>query len=306
MLTPEELTILCKDLALSEQAREVLKHIRSSPPSRRVGSGGKNVPVRYPSRKMGVVIQAESQVEFAGVYLMEHDPLVLEFWDQPNPPITLHYPAKQKNGRTRNVGVRHTPDYFVIRKKLLEQGEWKIELGWEEWKTEEALRQFEREESQRYVRDEQGQWRCPPGEAVAVPLGFYYRVRSSAEIHEVFQRNLRFLSYYLREDSPQVSDHAHREILSLIQQNPGIRLSALLEQLQVATSDDIYTLLAQDVLYIDLYAAPLAEPERAHLFSDEETASTWSIVLEQHTHQDRSRPHTILVEPGAPVVWVVA
>ena len=73
---------------------------------------------------MGLVIQAESHtVEFAGVYVMEHDPLVLEFWDQPNPPITLHYPVKQKNGRTRNIGVLHTPDYFVIRKRPLEQEE---------------------------------------------------------------------------------------------------------------------------------------------------------------------------------------
>src|SRR6266566_4588704 len=119
MLTPEELTILCKDLALPEQAQKVLTYIRSSPPSRRVGSGGKNVPVRYPSRKMGVVIQAESRtVEFAGVYLMEHDATILEFWDQP-PSITLHYPVKLKNGRTRNVGVLHTPDYFVIRSDAL-------------------------------------------------------------------------------------------------------------------------------------------------------------------------------------------
>jgi putative transposase len=78
MLTPDDLATLCQNLALSEQAQAVLTRIRSSPPSRRVGSGGKNVPVRYPSRKMGVVIQAESRtVEFAGVYLMEHDPLVL-------------------------------------------------------------------------------------------------------------------------------------------------------------------------------------------------------------------------------------
>ena len=41
---------------------------------------------------MGVVIQAESRmVEFAGVYLMEHDAEVLEFWDQPGPPITVEF-----------------------------------------------------------------------------------------------------------------------------------------------------------------------------------------------------------------------
>lgn len=191
MLTPDELTTLCQRLALSEQAQKALELIRSSPPARRVGSGGQNVPVRYPSRKMGVVIQAESRtVEFAGVYLMEHDAAVLEFWDQPNPPITLHYPVKLKNGRMRNIGVLHTPDFFVIQEKILEQGERKVELGWEEWKTEEALLQFERAESNRYMRDEHGKWRCPPGEAVAAPLGFSYRVRSSAEIHEVFQRKV--------------------------------------------------------------------------------------------------------------------
>jgi len=304
MLTSDELSLLCQRLGLSSQAQAMLEHIRSSPPARRVGSGGKNVPVRYPSRKMGMIIQAESRtVEFAGVYMMEHDPLVLEFWDQPNPPITLHYPVKQKNGRTRNIGVLHTPDYFVIREKPLEQGELKTELGWEEWKTEEELLRFERAESNRYVRDEQGQWRCPPGEAVAAPLGFYYRVRSSAEIHEVFQRNLRFLSYYLREESPQVSDHAQEEVLALVKQEPGITLRTLLDQIQVATSDDIYTLLAQDALYVDLYASPLAEPARVHVWIAEETARAWSVALGEHSPPGMSLPHTILIEPGAPVVW---
>src|SRR5258707_480291 len=119
MLTSGEISLLCQRLELSSQAQAVLANIRSSPPSRRVGSGGKNVPVRYPSRKMGVTIQAESRtVEFAGVYLMEHDPAVLEFWDQP-PSITLHYAAKLKNGGIRNIGVLHTPDYFVIREDAL-------------------------------------------------------------------------------------------------------------------------------------------------------------------------------------------
>jgi putative transposase len=180
MLRSDELSLLCQRLGLSSQAQVVLARIRSSPPSRRVGSGGKNVPVRYPSRKMGMVIQAESRtVEFAGVYLMEHDPTVLEFFDQP-PSITLQYVVTTKTGQDRTSGVLHTPDYFVIREES---------CGWEEWKTEEELLGFEASKSKRYVRGEDGQWHCPPGEAVATPLGFYYRVRSSAEIHEVFQRN---------------------------------------------------------------------------------------------------------------------
>ncbi len=73
MLTSEGIALFCQRLGLSSQAQAVLATIRSSPPSRRVGGGGKSVPVRYPNRKMSVIIQATSLiVEFAGVYLMEH------------------------------------------------------------------------------------------------------------------------------------------------------------------------------------------------------------------------------------------
>ena len=304
MLTSDELTLLCQQLELGNQAQELLRRIRSSPPARRVGGGGKNVPVRYPSRKMGVVIQAESRtVEFAAVYLMEHDPLVLEFWDQPNPPITLRYPVKQKNGQFRTIGVLHTPDYFVLRENKPDLGKRSIELGWEEWKTEEELLRFESEGSQRYVRDEQGRWRCPPGEAVAVPLGFFYRVRSSAEIHETFQRNLRFLSYYLRENQESVADAAKAEVLALVRSEPGITLSTLLSRLKLATSDDIYLLLAQEGLYIDVYAAPLAEPERVHLYNDEPMARAWSMALQQQQAAPKRLAHPLRVEPGVPVIW---
>src|SRR5437763_15836733 len=108
MLTDHELARLCERLALSAEARAVIEAIRSSPPARRVRSAAGNVSVRYPSRKMGVTIQAEShRVELAALYEYEHDPRTLEFYDQP-PPIKLVYQAA--NGR--RVGVRHTPDYF--------------------------------------------------------------------------------------------------------------------------------------------------------------------------------------------------
>ena len=121
MLTVVELAGWCESLNLSAEARAVIETIRSSPPARRVRSAAGNVSVRYPSRKMGVTIQAEShRVELAGLYEYEHDHKALEFYDQP-PPIKLVYAAK--NGR--QVAVWHTPDYFVLR---TDAG------GWEEWK----------------------------------------------------------------------------------------------------------------------------------------------------------------------------
>jgi hypothetical protein len=98
--------------------------------------------------------------------------------------IKLVYTAK--NGR--QVGVWHTPDYFVIRSEA---------IGWEEWKTEARLERLAETMPHRYVRDEVGRWRCPPAESFAEPFGLFYRLRSSAEIDWVFQRNLRLLEDYL-------------------------------------------------------------------------------------------------------------
>jgi hypothetical protein len=160
MLAAHELARLCERLGLSAEARVVIESIRSSPPARRVRSAAGNVSVRYPSRKMGVTIQAESHhVELAAVYEYEHDPQTLEFYDQP-PSIKLVYEAK--NGR--QVGIWHTPDYFVIRSEA---------AGWEEWKTEVGLERLAETMPHRYLRDETGHWRCPPGERLAERFGLY-------------------------------------------------------------------------------------------------------------------------------------
>lgn len=113
MLSQNEYCQLCQTLALSSTAKSVMDEIRGSPPSRRVSGRAGNVCVRYPSRKMGVIIQAEShRNELAGIYEKEYDSDTLEYYDQP-PPIKLIYQAKSG----RQVGVWHTPDYFVIRTK---------------------------------------------------------------------------------------------------------------------------------------------------------------------------------------------
>ena len=122
MLTESELSEWSKLLGLSPQQYRIIQTIRSSPPSRRVSSKVGNVSGRYPSKKMGVIIQFEShRNELALIYCMEYDPNVLEYYDQP-PKIKLQYEAL--NGR--KIVVLHTPDFFVIRRNC---------AGWEECKT---------------------------------------------------------------------------------------------------------------------------------------------------------------------------
>jgi len=160
MLSQNAFEVWCQKLALSEQAKASLSQIRSSPPSRLVRSAAGNVSGRYPSKKMGCAIQFEShRGELAAIYQFEHDPVVLEFYDQP-PALKLTYPSK----KGRQVGVLHTPDFFVIRQ---EGG------GWIECKMEAHLLQLTEQMPHRYVHTPDGGWSCPPGEAYAERLGFF-------------------------------------------------------------------------------------------------------------------------------------
>jgi len=247
-------------LDIPEQTRRTIEHIRSSGPSRRVGGGRSNVSGRYPSRKMGVTIQFEShRVELAGIYEMEHDAGVLEYFDQP-PPIPLQY--ESSNGRP--MKVRHTPDFFVVRE---------TEAGWEEWKTEQDLGRLRERNPNRYCTDDAGRWRCPPGIACAEPLGLYYRVRSSADIDPTFQRNIQFLEDYLRAGSKELLPAMRENAVALVSATPGMPLEDLLRlSEETITRDDIFTMIAAGILYVDLRAAALAEPSKVKVFATKETA----------------------------------
>ena len=286
MLKETELYQLYQQFNLSKQAQQVIEEIRSSPPVRRVRSAAGNVSVRYPSRKMGVIIQAEShRNELAGIYEKEYDPQTLEYYDQPSR-IKLVYEAK--NGR--RIGIWHTPDYFVIRSDG---------IGWEEWKTEADLLRLAEQMPHRYVREENA-WRCPPGEEHAAQFGFFYRVRSSAEIDWGLQRNLLFLEDYLHADKEDLDEKAVCSAASLVAEHPGVTLQELLAIGKVP-NDVVFAMIARGQLYVDLHTAPLAEPGRVQVFRDQETAQGYTVVISSSSRNDPF----VTVALGASVVWDV-
>jgi len=284
MLNESKLHQLYQKLNLSKQAQQVIEEIRSSPPARRVGSAAGNVSVRYPSRKMGVIIQAEShRNELAGIYEKEYDSGILEYYDQPSR-IKLTYEAK--NGR--RVGIWHTPDYFVIRSDS---------IGWEEWKTEAELPLLAEQMPHRYIQEEKV-WRCPPGETYAAQFGFFYRVRSSAEIDWGLQRNLLFLEDYLYADKKDLDEKVVSSTVSSVTEHPGITLQELLGIGKIP-SDDIFAMIARGQLYVDLRIAPLAEPQRVRIFRDQETAQGYATLT---SFSSRITPF-VTMALGSSVVW---
>jgi putative transposase len=254
MLSEQDFAIWAKRIGLSDEALSVVAHIRRSDPARRVGGGQANVTGRYPSRKMGVTIQFEShRVELPTVYELEHDDEVLEYWDQPNS-INLEYVG----AHGRHLGVLHTPDYFVIGT---------TEAGWEECKTEEELIRLSERNPNRYCRGDD-RWVCPPGRAYAGRLGLYYRVRSSADINWLFQRNIQFLEDYLRA-TPEVNSRSRARILAQVAAQPGCSLADLFTATDGdVIRDEIYSLIATGDIFVDLQGASLPQPENVRVWTE--------------------------------------
>jgi putative transposase len=289
MFSPEALEAWFSRQRLLVEARSIVENIRTSGPSRLVGGGRANVAGRYPSRKMGVTIQFEShRVELAFLRELEHDPDVLEYYDQP-PSFRMEY----RSVCGRRVVVSHTPDYFVIRKNGAE---------WHECKTEEELEELAKKQPSRYCRRTGGGWSCPPGESHANQFGFSYRVRSSKEVNWVFQRNTLFLEDYLRADVPLVDVSTRQTVLSLVSEQPGISLADLLRMTEAtAHGDDVYALIARDELWADLRSELLAEPDQARVFLNRDQAAAYEALAESETREERRRSVDLRV--GSAVSW---
>ena len=250
-MSDQDFAAWAKGVGLSDEALSVVAQVRRSNPARRVGGGHSNVTGRYPSRKMGVTIQFEShRVELPTVYELEHDDQVFEYYDQA-PPIKLDYSADGKR-----LGVSHTADFFVIRADR---------AGWEECKTEADLIRLSERNPNRYCRGDYG-WICPPGREYAERFGLYYRVRSSAEINWVFQRNIQFLEDYLRT-TLELSSLSRCRVLAQVAAQPGCSLENLFRATDGEVSrDEVYALIAAGDIFVDLQSVLLPEPEKVSLW----------------------------------------
>jgi transposase InsO family protein len=291
VLSAREYAAWAQRLGLSAAAQQIIAAIRSAPPSRLVRSGAGNVPCRYPSVKMGHVVQAEShKVELPFVHAAERDPAVLEYWDQPGK-VRLTYLSR--SGRCVVVG--HTPDYFELREDA---------AGWIECKPEDRLAHLAQEVPQRYRRGSDGRWTCPPGQAYAAQFGLTYRLFSSAEINWVEQRNWAFLADYLRSDCPPVAPPALAIVRAVVESAPGVTLAHLQQHVRpVATVDEINILIATARIYVDLRTYPLAEPEYVPVFPDEESAQAYAIASTRTATRELGYPPVVHVAPGMPVLW---
>jgi len=201
---------------------------------------------------MGRSIQFESRhVELWGIYEMERDDDVLEYYDQPTR-IQLQYRARSGRKTTQ----WHTPDFFVIRQHS---------AGFEEWKPVTALDALTVTMPERYQHAPEGGWRCPPGESAAQVHGLFYRVRTNAELHPLVIQNLKFLQDFWVHPYAVTSDQ-EREVLTLVTTAPGISVRQLQDACPDLPVDVIWALLTDQRLFTDLSAHSLMQWDEVRLF----------------------------------------
>lgn len=264
MLSEQGLVALCADLKIGYTGRKIIQEVRKAEPARRVRSRFGKAAMTYSSTKMGVGIQAADNLAIAYVITTEHDGHTLEFYDQPEL-IPLSY--RLESGRT--VAIRQAADFFVVR----DDGCAWIKL----WDASKLEQEAEKHPS-RYILDTEGRWHDLAGEAYAAPHGLDFRLLTSRDIEPITLRNTSFLSEYLQHNCPEPSEAAAEEIQSFLEAEPGMFLADLLEHLTGATSDDVFTLIAREHIYVDLAVVPLAEPTYVRCFRDCRQAELHRIV----------------------------
>lgn len=292
-LSEKDFNDWCSHNQISSEAKAFVQRIRHSEPTRRVKSGAYSVSGTFPSRKMGVTIQYESHKnELPFIHELEHDPEVLEFYDQP---CKLKLSYKTKNGK--NTGTNHTPDFFVIKKN----GAFFVEC-----KTEEKLKDLSDKNPNRFKLDEGENWICPPGEESAKAFGLGYVLRSSKSINWFFQRNVEFLDDYYRKSKLEDKSEFDR-ILEIIDDNPGITLRelfVLVEKEKIASKDDIYSLIVENRIYVDLYSYFLGESHNMPVFTDEDTAQSYSnITAHRISDNGTIKPEIFHLIPDKKITW---
>jgi len=102
----------------------------------------------------------------------------------------------------------------------------------------------------RYQQQKDGSWRCPPAEEAVASLGLAFRVRSSSELHSTYIDNLLFLEDYF-DMRLSVPVPVQTTILQRIRETPGLPLSALGSSGSGVRANDVYAMLALDLLYTD-------------------------------------------------------
>lgn len=277
-LCSEQLDQLFLDRGTTQQGQLRIRHIRDNLPQRATKTSKYAGKLRYPSHKMGFVLESEAfSTEYVAQVVWEHDDDTLEIYPQPASGLKISYKAGASN---RVVTTHITPDAFRITR---------TEFIFTECKTEDWLEAESVRQPNRFVRQANGTWRSPPADAAALELGCRFEIRSTAQNNHTLVENLELLRQYLTGELPEVCQ-AVRDVLRT--RFEGVMYASAAELVDVEpriSADDLYTLLVQREVYFPLESLRLTDRDKALFFR---SASDWNghKIFVSADQPDRRRP----------------
>ena len=272
---------------LPEQGRRLVLQVLDGDPVRRVGGGRRSVVVRYASRKMRRVIQAESRnVELVFVEQCEHDPNVLFFFCQPT---RLSVNITDAKGRVRPVTTY--PDYFVLHE---EEGFYFVEC--------KPLSELQKSVAQsgRFVREGSG-WSWPAAEQAAAAFGLGYRVFTTETADRFWVRNVRYFSDFVDAACPD--PERAQAVADRVAAARSVRVSELLAEPD-ADPEILWWLLANGRIAADLQRELCFDLDTSWVHASYElmlAARHWPRTTPSHAFRpDLCALHA---EPGRVLLW---
>ena len=273
---------------LSPRARQVVQEIVQGDPVRRVGGGRKNAVVRYASRKLGCVVQAESRT-VAGAFV-QHCEFTRDVVLYLCQPWTLTVTIVDTRGR--RVPIHTVVDFLLLDSRG---------FRFVECKSLTELRRRSECQYPRFVNHE-GRWHWPAAEEAARALGLDFELFTSEDVNPIWLRNMKFLADYMTVPAPYDAKQ-HEEIQTRVSRDGSTRVCELLASPE-APPAALWWLVTHNHIWCDL--------ERERLF---ETDQAWAHRSESRMLAHRhSRPATafppepqpaapVRIAPGSRVFW---
>ncbi|MFC5488875.1 hypothetical protein [Dokdonella soli] len=257
MLSDAELESVARESGLTPLGVAYLHRIRTSPPSRRVGGNAyKNMCVRYPSVKMGCVIQAESRsVEFAYVLHCEYDQGVAEYYDQLESLPVL--------GRTGSRAYRspYWPDYLEIRISPVSVAAVQCKPS------SEAARLVETRPHDWIT--ENGTFRFLAAERAFEPLGIAHKVITEIDVPPRRAANIALLLNARHDASAKMPLRLLELAKDALERNGFMTLRVLANFLGLSDIRGVIRWIADRDLSADLDGSLLSQAESARAYADD-------------------------------------
>jgi len=111
------------------------------------------------------------------------------------------------------------------------------------------------------------------------------------------------LADYYKADAFEVAKATRNTILSMISAQPGITLANLLHHGEGVSTDDIYHLIADEEIYVNLTEFPLVEAERCLLFIDKLYEETYNAIILSKSTTNTIHSLGIELTPGVAVLY---